>query len=166
MNVIRQLWQEDKPLVITFAVALVAILYYVYKQNAGKASLGSGGAVDNAANGQTPTIETEQLATILAALGNLTPVTNSSTIIQAPITTTLTPPTITTTLTTPPVTTTITNSASSISQVVMSGIGNDTARDAAIRAAEAKYKGSANAAALHAEINKILAQYPRSGPTI
>ena len=120
----------------------------LYKQN-------NGTKVAATTDPNTPTTETDQLSTILAALGQLTPVTNSATIIAPPVTTTITPPTVTNT---------ITNSAS-VAQVVLAGIGNDTARDAAISAAEKKYPGSGNAAALQAAIAAIQKQYPRSGAT-
>jgi len=151
MDLLRDLWARDKAVVIVFVIALLAILYYVYKQN-------NGTMVAVTTDSNMPTTETDQLSTILAALGQLTPVTNSITTQLPPITTTITPPTAT-------VTNTITNSAS-VAQVVLAGIGNDTARDAAILAAEKKYPGSGNAAALQAAIAAIQKQYPRSGPTI
>ena len=165
MEGLRDLWANHKALFITGIVALVAILWYVWSQNKGN---GVGNAVaPGTAVSQTPDASTEQLSTILADLGKLTPVTNT---LQPIVNTTTTnntttitnptqiPPPVTTTLTTPPVTTTITHTG-------VSGIGNDTARDAAIRAAEKKYAGPGQAAALQQAIAAILKQYPRSGPT-
>lgn len=167
MEGIRDLWANHKALFITGLVAFAAILIYIYAQNKGQ---GVGNAVapgTNAPNEETPTVETEQLATILADLGKLTPVTNTLQPINTVTnnTTTITnptPPTLTTTLTTPPVTTTVTHTQTNTG---ISGIGNDTARDAAIRAAEKKYVGPSQAAALQQAIAAIQKQYPRSGPT-
>ncbi len=167
MELLKELWAKDRAVVIVFIVALIAILFYVYKQNAGKASVGTGSAVTgNAPNSETPTVETEQLSTILAALGHLTPVTNSTTTIEQPINTsttiispTVTPPPLTTTLTTPPTT-------SGGMAGVIAGIGNDTARDVAKRAAYSKYSGPSQAVALHDALAKIDIQYPRSGATV
>ncbi len=171
MALIKELWARDKPLVIVFAVALAAILFYVYKQNAGgqgQPQATSTQTGTNSPNSETPSVVTDQLSTIIAALGHLTPVTNSTTTVEQPVNTTIIsptvmPPPITTTLTTPPVTQTVTSGGLA---GVIAGIGNDTARDAAIRVAEAKYKGPSQAVALHDAIAKIQAQYPRSGPTI
>jgi uncharacterized protein YpuA (DUF1002 family) len=152
MDTLKELWQKDKAVVIVFVVALLAILYYVYKQN------NSGqGSVTAPSVSQTPDASTEQLSTILAALGQLTPVTNT----LQPINTT-TNNTVNNQVA--PITTTITNSAS-VAQTVLAGIGNDTARDTAIQAAEKKYTGPSQAAALQAAIAAIQAQYPRTGAT-
>lgn len=167
MEGLADLWRNHKALFITGIVALVAILLYVYAQNKGN---GVGNAVaptTNPPNEETPTVETEQLATILADLGKLTPVTNTlqpinTTTVTNNTITTPAPPTLTTTLTTPPVTTTVTHTQTNTG---ISGIGNDTARDAAIRAAEKKYHGPSQAAALQQAIAAIQKQYPRSGPT-
>lgn len=158
MEILRDLWEKDRALVIVFFVALAAILYYVYKQNAANATGTT--AATPAVN--TPDASTEQLSTILAALGQLTPVTNTLQPINTVTNNTTTnnaPP-----VQLPPVTTTITNSAS-VAQTVLAGIGNDTARDNAIKAAEAKYTGASQAAALAAAIAAIQKQYPRSGAT-
>jgi hypothetical protein len=162
MQFFRDLWEHDRAAVIVLVVAILAILYYVYSQNQGK-GLGSAVAPDatgNAPNSETPSVVTDQLSTILGALGQLTPVTNTLQPINTVTnnTTTNNAAPLTATLTTPPVTVT------SIQNVV-AGIGNDTARDAAIKVAEAKYAGPSNAAALQAAIAAILKQYPRSGPT-
>jgi hypothetical protein len=167
MEGLRDLWNNHKALLITGLVVLAAILIYIYEQNKGN---GIGTAVAPGTGvSQTPDASTEQLSAILADLGQLTPVTNTlqpintvtnnTTTITNP---TLVPPTLTTTLTTPPVTTTVTNTNT---VTAISGIGNDTARDAAIKAAEQKYKGPSQAAALQQAIAAIQKQYPRSGPT-
>ena len=169
MDGIKDLWANHKALFITGIVALVAILVYVYSQNKGN---GVGNAVaPNTSVSQVPDASTEQLSTILADLGKLTPVTNtlqpvvtnntSTTTITNPVSMMPTP-TLTTTLTLPPVTTTVTHTQS---HTGVAGIGNDTARDAAIKAAEKKYQGPSQAAALQQAIAAIQKQYPRSGPT-
>ena len=157
MQFLRDLWERDRAAVIVLIIAIIAILYYVYSQNQGQ---GLGSAVaptsGNAPNSETPSVVTDQLSTILGALGQLTPVTNTlqpiNTITNNTTTNNAAP--LTATLTTPPVT-----------QTMTAGIGNDTARDNAIKAAEAKYAGPSNAAALQAAIAAILKQYPRTGAT-
>lgn len=171
MDGLRDLWNNHKALVITGVIALIAVLIYVYSTSRGK---GVGSAIAPSASGtgvsELPDASTEQYSTILAKLGQLTPVTNTlqpintttnnstTTTITNPVSV-MTPPTLTTTLTTPPIT--ITNTITAVT-----GIGNDTARDAAIKAAEKKYQGPSNAAALAKAIADIQKQYPRSGPTI
>lgn len=162
MQFLRDLWEHDRAAVIVLIIAIIAILYYVYSQNGGQ-GLGSATApstTGNAPNSETPSVVTDQLSTILGDLGKLTPVTNT---LQPVVTNNTTNNTttnnaapLTATLTTPPVT---------ITQTMTAGIGNDTARDNAIKAAEAKYAGPSNAAALQAAIAAILKQYPRTGAT-
>lgn len=162
MQFLRDLWEHDRAAVIVLVIAILAILYYVYSQNQGN-GLGSAVApstTGNTPNSETPTVVTDQLSTILGALGQLTPVTNTlqpiNTITNNTTTNNAAP--LTATLTTPPVTITST-------QTMTAGIGNDTARDQAIKAAEAKYAGPSNAAALQAAIAAIMKQYPRTGAT-
>lgn len=162
MQFLRDLWEHDRAAVIVLVIAIIAILYYVYSQNQGN-GLGSAVApsTTNTPNSETPTVVTDQLSTILGALGQLTPVTNTLQPINTVTnnTTTNNAAPLTATLTTPPVTITQTGTN------IVAGIGNDTARDAAIKAAEKKYSGASNAAALQAAIAAILKQYPRTGAT-
>ena len=153
MNILKTLWREDKALVIVAIIAILAILYYIWRQNNGSS------AASATTDANMPTTESEQLSTILAALGQLTPVTN--TIQSAPITQSVT---VTQSGTPQSVTTTVTQVQSQTTTA--SGIGNDAARDAAIKAAEAKYYKPSQAAQLQAAIAAIKAQYPRSGTTI
>jgi hypothetical protein len=159
MQFFRDLWEHDRAAVIVLVVAILAILYYVYSQNQGN-GLGSAVApstTGNAPNSETPSVVTDQLSTILAALGQLTPVHDTTTL--QPIVTNNTTTTNTTTNNTLPGTTPNTP------PVLVAGIGNDTARDAALAAAEKKYSGPSNAAALQQAIAAILKQYPRTGAT-
>lgn len=154
MHTIKLLWQENKPLVIVAVLVILALLYLIWKQNNG-ASTGTTTPDPN-----TPTTESEQLSTILAALGNLTPVTN--TIQSAPVTSTISVTSVPQSVTS---TTTVTQ-LQSITSAIQNGIGNDKARDAAIAAAEKKYSSPSQAAQLAAAIDAIKKQYPRSGTTI
>lgn len=167
MQTLKNLWAQNKPLVIVSFIVILVILYLIYKQNNAK------GQPVTAADPNAPTTTSDQFSAILADLGALTPVTNT---IQTNTTTVLQPPpfSATTPVTTappqipvvapPPVTHTVTNQQA-VAQTVQQGIGNDTARDVAIAAAEKKYPNRSQSSQLQAAIAQIQKQYPRTGPT-
>jgi hypothetical protein len=150
MDFLRELWQRDKALVIVIVLGLLVLLWYIWKQN----NQGQGTVTPPTTTSQTPTVASEQLATILADLGQLTPVTNS-TVYQLPGVTNTSTSTITNAITN-----TVTNTQSFTPNF---GLSNDTIRDQLILDAERKYWGPQNAAKLKQVIASIQKAYPRSG---